>query len=219
MITRKKRGRKRTGCVSKQGNQWRGLFTATGKCAKDGRRSVMLGRIDEVTEEEARAKLDDIMRREGAIRDNLRLISAVDFIVPMEWKAATENSIDKQSRGVLAELIVTADLIAKGLHPYKAVSPGAPCDLLVILPDWKTVKVEVKSGRREQSGAIFCDVSRNVGKFDVLAVVIDGREIVYASAADVSNVFYPLTGAADAMLRSNSIFKSQSIEFNEEVPQ
>jgi len=52
--------------------------------------------------------------------------------------------MNPSDRGTWAEMIVAADLLALGYHPFRAISPGAPCDFL-ILADEIVLRIEVRT--------------------------------------------------------------------------
>lgn len=72
--------------------------------------------------------------------------------------------------GALSELRVSCDLIDRGYSVFRALSPNAPCDLVVIKAH-QVLRVEVKSNPIVPCGA----KQRN---YDILAQVLT-NEIVY----------------------------------------
>lgn len=91
------------------------------------------------------------------------------------------KTIAASTVGVIAELLVTADLMAKGYEVLRALSPAASCDLLILLPDKKPSRSEVRTGYRLPSGNIIPQPSgKDAGRQDVFAWVLEaGRKIVY----------------------------------------
>ncbi len=84
--------------------------------------------------------------------------------------------------GALNELIVSADLISKGYDVFRAFSPNASCDL-VIIKEKRILRVEVKSINKTFVGelSITPTVKRiSAEKCDVIALVVRcSKEIVY----------------------------------------
>lgn len=155
---------------------------------------VMLGKLPEISREQARQKLDEIISRDTRIRGQLRPVLRSDLCVDTPWGAFNTQAAKAQSRGAISELIVTVDLLAKGIQVYRAVSPGAPCDLLALLPDGSTLRLEVKTGKTGTDGEIYADITRNAGKFDVLAVVAEDGRPRYRAATQISDLCRPLIG-------------------------
>jgi hypothetical protein len=92
---------------------------------------------------------------------------------PIERPAPTVNT---GVAGAISELLVSADLLRRGLPVFRAVSAAAPCDLIV-LRDGQALRVEVRSGTygREVDGlpTIYFPLGdKDRGRFDVLAVVV-----------------------------------------------
>jgi hypothetical protein len=71
--------------------------------------------------------------------------------------------------GAIAELVVAADLMRRGHHVFRALSPSAPSDL-VVLQDGKFLTVEVRTGKRNWRGKPFWGEAHI--KSALLAVVI-----------------------------------------------
>jgi hypothetical protein len=83
--------------------------------------------------------------------------------------------------GALSELLASADLIRRGFHVFRAVSPSAPCDLIAV-SEQGTFRVEVKTaGRKANGGIVRPKISARVRtRFDVVAYVVHDGAIVYS---------------------------------------
>ncbi len=82
------------------------------------------------------------------------------------------------TRGAISELIVAADLMARGFHVFRALSPSCPCDLAVI-KDGTLVRIEVRTGDVTKAGTVFYSTKpSDIGRHDVMAVVLNDR-IIY----------------------------------------
>jgi hypothetical protein len=79
--------------------------------------------------------------------------------------------------GAVGELMVAADLMQRGYHVFRALSPNAPCDLIAFRSGQTAVKVEVKTGYRKADGTLAHALP--VHPIDVLAVALIGGEVVY----------------------------------------
>ena len=71
--------------------------------------------------------------------------------------------------GAVSELLVAADLLARGAAVFRAMSPSCPCDLAILAGE-RLLRVEVKTGHVMPSGSL--SYGRPTSGFDVLAVVI-----------------------------------------------
>lgn len=132
-------------------------------------RARNLGFCDEVTEQEARAKLDCIVSG-TLVESNLK------------HRAKSHGAAGRH--GAAAEMLACCDLLQKGYEVYRSVNGGAPCDL-VALKDGKFQRVEVKLCDVTAAGRPVCDLRSKVGQFDMLVVVtLDGR-ILYRQHDDV----------------------------------
>ena len=79
------------------------------------------------------------------------------------------GEVTPNTRASINELLVSADLMRRGFHVYRALAPGSPCNL-VMLRAGVLERVEVRAVVRTPSGKL---MRPNVaGKnFDVLALV------------------------------------------------
>lgn len=86
------------------------------------------------------------------------------------------------SSGALSELLVCADLIQREYQVFRSVSPNADFDI-VAFKDNQLIKIEVRTTRMLQSGINFPIKESDIGKFDLLALVLRDKnnEIVYFS--------------------------------------
>lgn len=92
-------------------------------------------------------------------------------IIRMEaQKARAKLGINAGNTGALSELLTAADLIKKGCHVFRSVSPAAPCDM-IILKDGKLRRVEVTTGQRLANNEL-SSPAHDKEKYDILATVI-----------------------------------------------
>jgi len=81
--------------------------------------------------------------------------------------------------GTISELLVAADLMARGSGVFFPLVRTLKCDLIAMSKDGKTLRrVEVRSGRRMPSGSIWYS-KRDTDEADIYAVVIVGEPVVY----------------------------------------
>jgi hypothetical protein len=93
--------------------------------------------------------------------------------------------------GALSELIATTDLIKKGYEVFRAVSPSASCDL-IILKNGKLHRIEVRTGYLKADGAVrYPATEKDIGKSDSYAVVFPTTNTVeyIPSLEKISNSF------------------------------
>ena len=83
------------------------------------------------------------------------------------------------SLGALSELRVCADLLYKGYHVFRSVSPACPCDLVIIYKD-KLYRVEVTTAVVTTQGDFrHGKKDRDKEKYDILVFVLKTGEIHY----------------------------------------
>lgn len=81
--------------------------------------------------------------------------------------------------GALAELLICADLIAKGYEVFRAVSQASSCDILLLSPNG-TKRVEVRSALRRLDGSISVPAqAKDIGRYDIMACVTPDGCIAY----------------------------------------
>jgi hypothetical protein len=104
--------------------------------------------------------------------------------VPAQEKLTRIPGLTTGMVGAVQELLVSADLLARGIHVFRAVSPSCPCDLIA-MHRARLLRIEVRTGYRGARGqVVFSSSSRDLdaagaSKFDVIAVVLPDRSIVY----------------------------------------
>jgi len=75
--------------------------------------------------------------------------------------------------GAISELRVCAFLLSRGYEVFRSVSPSCSCDL-AILKDGKLLRIEVRSGYRQENGRI---ITSRKHIADVLAIAIKDEVI------------------------------------------
>lgn len=95
------------------------------------------------------------------------------------WRPRLDGALSSGVVGAMAELLVSADLLARGYFVFRALSQACPCDLL-ILRDNLSARVEVRRVTRRNDGRLptGCDADER-GRFDVLARVEPDGSIHY----------------------------------------
>jgi hypothetical protein len=85
----------------------------------------------------------------------------------------------------------------------------ASCDLLCVY-DQNIIRIEVKRGEVSEDGRANCDVRRNAGKFDLLAIVATSGEIHYVKDFLIDSFKRPLIRRASVPEKSDPIDPSQT---------
>lgn len=100
-----------------------------------------------------------------------------------EWAGAAKPAgwaIPASTVGAMNELLVASDLLRRGYEVYRAMSPAASCDLLVLRDGVLAGRVEVRTTRRDSTGVLQRRVTTaDRGRFDVLALVEPNGAIHY----------------------------------------
>lgn len=87
--------------------------------------------------------------------------------------------INRSTTGAISELRVAVDLMSKGYHVFRAMSPACPCDL-IIFKESSPSRVQVRTSYMTPSGKVYAhrDKRDHTKKIDVYAFVLSDR-IVY----------------------------------------
>ena len=101
-----------------------------------------------------------------------------------EWKGQFGHGKKLTSHfiGGTAEMYACADLLRRGIPVYRAITFLSAADLVVEMGG-DLYRVEVKSGRRNQSGVLHFGAP-TVGKFDILAIVDPDGVVEYRPPID-----------------------------------
>lgn len=70
--------------------------------------------------------------------------------------------------GAIGELIVAADLLRRGHYVYRALTPSAPFDLAIWMPN-QLLRIEVTKARRSRTGKLIYN-AHDKKNYDVIAV-------------------------------------------------
>lgn len=81
--------------------------------------------------------------------------------------------------GAWAEMVAASDLLRRGYQVFRAVSPSAPCDFVVVIEN-RCCRVEVKTAhRKKRGGLMFAQKDFDASKHDVLALVTPDGHVTY----------------------------------------
>lgn len=188
------RPRFQRGCLVKGSGSWIGRYRVRDANDVAQRRNVTIGRIDQMTEKEAREKLMRLIYHDNAQTTAVRVMGSSGTILPKSDLASTAGC-RRHERGCISELLVCCDLAQKGYQVFRPISPSAPCDLLAMDRAWKILRVEVKTATPTRSGKVAVDLRTKMGKFDMVAFVFADGRIEYRSPGSLTNLRYPLTEA------------------------
>lgn len=79
--------------------------------------------------------------------------------------------------GAVGELLVSADLLKRGYHVFRSLSPNAVCDLAIITGA-RAIRVEVTKGNRARTGKAYYS-PHNAANYDVIAVWFSDGTVEY----------------------------------------
>jgi hypothetical protein len=86
--------------------------------------------------------------------------------------------------GAISELVVTTMLLQMGYDLFRAVSPACSCDLIAVTAghSWR---IEVRTGSYSPIGTpIYGWSGKDHVRSDVLAVVVNGRDVIFKPTSD-----------------------------------
>lgn len=92
--------------------------------------------------------------------------------VDLFWSkgADEESNLCTGTRGAIHELAVSIDLMRKGWHVFRAISPACPVDLIA-MRDGVIYRVQVKKGRLTKAGGLSQPSLLNPNSdFDIMAI-------------------------------------------------
>ena len=168
------RGANQRGELTERSGAWLGRFNLKHGLANE-RLTFGLGRSDEVTKEQAQAKLREIVKRCHVDQRRLEGLSGDSAPCYSKRMKSLPGLV-----GTLSELLVCVDLLSKGWCVYRAMDPQADCDVIATRGP-ELVRVEVKTdGPRIK-------LKTKRGKFDILAVVDSSNHIRYLAYGDLPN--------------------------------
>ena len=97
----------------------------------------------------------------------------------LNMEKSTHKARSKGSLGAAVESIICGDLLLKGFDVYRAVTPNALCDL-VIIKDKEVLRVEVKTCLIYQKTGRIHYASPNPENYDILALYhVSTKTIIY----------------------------------------
>lgn len=132
-------------------------------------------------ERNPQAPAADIARDLGVSRERVRqALIALGFPTRVARTRARNSlryavAIPPHTVGAVCELQVASDLLQRGFHVFRSVSPHAPCDIITMVGG-KLFRVEVRAAKR---GA--CSTH---GEYDLLAAVNQDGTIIYSPPLD-----------------------------------
>lgn len=97
--------------------------------------------------------------------------------------------------GALNEMVATCDLLRRGFHVFRSISPSCPCDLIAMV-DGRCWRVEVTSGCIRADGTLYY-VPHDLEKSDVIAAVLPDNQVRYVPGP-------PDLSTADSLVRPTS---------------
>jgi hypothetical protein len=140
----------------------------------------------------------------------LEAMALASLIDPERSSRSTGNA----TSGAVSELIASADLMRRGYHVFRALSPSCPSDLLVYRYDpdmWRMVealRVQVRTAWLNGEVIYFRLKESDRGKFDVLALVLNDDRVFYIPMIPGSSACpYGINAGHLQMLRSWGVLR------------
>lgn len=91
-----------------------------------------------------------------------------------------DRNLSAGTVGALHEMVVAVDLMRRGWHVFRALSPSCPCDLVAFTPDGAPVRIEVRTSHRNSMGGILrTRTPKDAGRQDMFADVMHDGVIHY----------------------------------------
>lgn len=104
------------------------------------------------------------------------------YVLKHQRKLNPRLNLPTGTVGALQELRVATDLLVRGFHVFRAMSPASPCDL-VILKDGQTIRVEVRTAYRGWHNQVHYP-KKNI-RADLLALCLP-EKICYERLTDIA---------------------------------
>ena len=89
-----------------------------------------------------------------------------------------DSTISAGTVGALSELVVCADLLARGYSVFRSVSPHSFCDIIAF-KNGVLMRVEVKTGYKSPQSRLIMQPDTSNNDFDLLAIYIRAEKKVY----------------------------------------
>lgn len=136
----------------------------------------------------------ELARRLGVSRERVRQLTEAMGIRLVRWRrSAPQTAKEPESRiitggvqatlhatsaGLIGELLVAADLTARGWTVFFPLTRIAACDLVALKSGGVPERVEVRCAKRADNGALrYARPDR--AKYDRLALVVSGEPVTY----------------------------------------
>lgn len=148
----------------------------------------MKDKIIDLATNRPKMSLADIGREVGAtgeyVRQVLKKANVVKPRAPMRGENATPkikittNTGSHINIGAASEMLVCADLLARGYSVFRSVSGHASCDLICYKKDdlEKLIRVEVRTAKKIKDNIVYAKPDGK--RYDLLALAVHG-EVVY----------------------------------------
>lgn len=103
-----------------------------------------------------------------------------ELVYRREVAGRPESTPSTATVGALHELLVAIELMRRGWHVFRALSPACPCDLVVYQDPDTIIRIQVRTASRRPRGGVYASLKKSdVGQHDVLALVTHDGEILF----------------------------------------
>lgn len=157
-----------TGWIRAESGSWLGTYRVYDTRGKYIRKTRKLGAVETTTRLKAKQDL-----KQHIVRDNAdhAIVYNSNRCLPLDVQSAT---LPPALQGAVSEYVTAVDLMRSGCEVFLPMCRASSCDLIAIKGE-TILRFEVKTGNPGQR----VRVSRNIGKFNVLAFVDDQCRVRY----------------------------------------
>ena len=175
-MSRKIHPLRQKGWLRAESGAWLGTYRVYDLRGRSKRKTVRIGNGD-MSKVEARKLLLSLIERDNGAH-SFQVFDGPSGYVPFDTECPTWRHLPPSTKGAAGELSVSLDLMRRGWDVFRALSPCASCDLVAVRGN-VTLRVEVKCASVDKDMKAQIAVGRQLGKFDVLAVVSGDGSVYY----------------------------------------
>lgn len=196
---RRVRAKRQVGWLREKSGTWLGTWRRYNEESAWARFTIALGSTQNISKDEAQKQLTALIEKD---RLQYRAAFAVGPMAIAKQQRPKGQKLSAVEIGSVGELLVCADLLAKGFPTYRSVSHVAPCDIL-FMDGEKVVRVEVKNVEYQEGRHARVVLRRNMGQFDVLAIIERDGTITYRAHNGIGYPIIHLSNSPDQALRKS----------------
>jgi hypothetical protein len=181
----------------RQGWFWQIRWRANDSNGKRTQKARLDCPCEEMTDDQANEFLRRFLRQCDTATAQVKELSGVE-VLRHSVRVQEDKRPTRGWGGKIAEHLVCADLLSRGIEVFIAAHPSSSCDMVAFINN-EPVKIEVKYSRLDEFGrAVGVDIAHQMGKFDILAVVDHDGNIYYQPASQITDWKSPMVRFHDA---------------------